>query len=115
MKRLPILACTLAALATAAIHAPAPAIAKQGMPPGLAKQGGIPPGLRGKCLPPGHAKRWALGQHLPRDCWNRADAWHLKRLPYAGEGREWVRVARDFYLIAVATGIIVDVVEGWDR
>ena len=61
---------------------------------------GLPPGIamnlaRGKPLPPGIAKRY-----LPPDL--------LVRLP-ARPGYEWVAVGRDIALIAIATGVIVDI------
>lgn len=61
-----------------------------GLPPGIAKNL-----ARGKPLPPGIAKRY-----LPPDL--------LGRLP-ARPGYEWVAVGRDIALIAIATGVIVDI------
>jgi hypothetical protein len=62
----------------------------QGLPPGIAKNL-----ARGKPLPPGIAKRY-----LPPGL--------LGRLP-PRPGYEWVAVGRDVVLIAIATGIIVDI------
>lgn len=62
----------------------------QGLPPGVAKNL-----ARGKPLPPGIAKRY-----LPPDL--------LGRLP-ARPGYEWVAVGSDIALIAIATGVIVDI------
>lgn len=62
----------------------------QGLPPGVAKNL-----ARGKPLPPGIAKRY-----LPPGL--------LGRLP-ARPGYEWVAVGRDIALVAIATGIIVDI------
>jgi Ni/Co efflux regulator RcnB len=62
----------------------------QGLPPGIAKNL-----ARGKPLPPGIAKRY-----LPPGL--------LGRLP-PRPGYEWVAVGRDIVLIAIATGIVVDV------
>lgn len=62
----------------------------QGLPPGIAKNL-----ARGKPLPPGIAKRY-----LPPDL--------LGRLP-PRPGYEWVAVGRDIALIAIATGVIVDI------
>lgn len=62
----------------------------QGLPPGIAKNL-----ARGKPLPPGIAKRYLppglIGQLPPRP------------------GYEWVAVGRDVALIAIATGIVVDI------
>lgn len=63
----------------------------ESLPPGIAKNL-----ARGKPLPPGIAK-----QHLPSSI--------LHDLPNYS-GHEWVRIGRDLVLLAVATGIIVDVV-----
>ena len=62
----------------------------QGLPPGIAKNL-----ARGKPLPPGIAKRY-----LPPDL--------LGRLP-PRPGYEWVAVGRDIALVAIATGVIVDI------
>lgn len=62
----------------------------KGLPPGIAKNL-----ARGKPLPPGIAKR-----HLPPDL--------LVRLP-PRPGYEWVAVGRDVVLLAIATGIVVDI------
>jgi hypothetical protein len=74
------------------------------LPPGLAKQGKIPPG---------HAKKiWGKGQYLPVDYrdvyladWNRYD------LRDAPRGYRWVLVEdRDAYLVDLTSGLIADVV-----
>ena len=62
----------------------------QGLPPGVAKNL-----ARGKPLPPGIAKRY-----LPPDL--------LGRLP-PRPGYEWVAVGRDIALVAIASGVIVDI------
>ena len=62
----------------------------QGLPPGIAKNL-----ARGKPLPPGIAKRT-----LPPGL--------LGRLP-ARPGYEWVAVGRDVALVAIATGIVTDI------
>jgi hypothetical protein len=68
---------------------PAPANAKP-LPPGIAKKV-----ARGGALPPGIAKRY-----LPQDL--------LVQLP-PRPGYQWVVVDNDVVLIAVATGLIVDI------
>ena len=62
----------------------------QGLPPGIAKNL-----ARGKPLPPGIAKRY-----LPPGL--------LGQLP-SRPGYEWVAVGRDIVLLAIATGIVVDI------
>ncbi len=88
---------------------------KRGGPPGLAKKGGVPPGLAKKGgVPPGIAKKYARGQRLPADIYRPIESRYYSRLPYnSPEGRKWVRVGRDLYLLGAATGTIVDVVENW--
>ena len=73
-------------------------------PPGLAKRGELPPGLerqyqRNGTLPPGLQKR-----QLPDDL--------ARALPRRGGQYERVVVGNDVLLIAVATGIILDILEG---
>jgi len=76
-------------------------------PPGLAKKGGLPPGI---------AKKYARGQRLPYGAYVPIEARHYARLPYQSpEGRKWVRIGRDLYLLSAATGTIVDVTYGWLR
>lgn len=71
-------------------HPPKGAPGGKGMPPGLAKQGKLPPGIAKKALP--------------------ADL--LRRLPAARPGTERVIVDNDVVLIAAATGVILDVLFG---
>ena len=73
------------------------------LPPGLAKQGKVPPG---------HAKKmWKAGEYLPYAYredyftdWNRYD---LRAPP---PGYRYVVVDRDVYLTQVATGLVVEAV-----
>ncbi|MBS7663216.1 RcnB family protein [Pseudomonas lalucatii] len=65
----------------------------------LAPAGALPPGIaknlaRGKPLPPGIAKRF--DPHLSR------------QLPHY-EGYEWQQIGRDVVLVAIATGIVYEV------
>ncbi len=73
------------------------------LPPGLAKQGKIPPG---------HAKKiWGKGEYLPRE-YREAyfDNWDRYDLRPAPRGYRWVLVEDDVYLADVVTGLITDVV-----
>ena len=77
--------------------------------------GRCPPGLAKKnngCMPPGQAKKWAMGQPLPgtvvlypipRDVQIRIG------LPPAGY--RYVRTANDILLVAIGTLIVVDAIE----
>ncbi len=97
----------------------------RGGPPGLAKKGGVPPGLAKKRrappgltkkggVPPGIAKKYNVGERLPSNRFQLLDPRLQRRLPYiTPDGRKWVRVERDLYLLNEATGTIVDVVQGW--
>ena len=71
-------------------------------PPGLAKK-------RNGCMPPGLARRWVLGQPLPREvvyyALPPAVSINLGRPP---AGAHYVRVANDILLVAVGTGMVLD-------
>lgn len=74
-------------------------------PPGLAKKGN-------GCMPPGQAKRWAMGQPLPRDIGYRpVEADVRVRLGTPPAGHEFVRVASDILLIAVGSAMVMDAIE----
>ena len=79
------------------------------------RQGRCPPGLAKKgngCLPPGQAKRWAMGQPLPVDIALYPIPRELRtRLGTPPAGYKFVRVASDILLIAVGTSIVVDAIE----
>lgn len=84
------------------LSAPATAGAK-GCPPGLAKKA-VP------CVPPGHAKAWRAGDRLPGDrTWPVLQDWDRYGLPAPPEGSRYVLVDEDILLVAIATGIILDV------
>ena len=71
-------------------------------PPGLAKK-------NNGCLPPGQAKKWAVGKPLPRDVVlyevPRPLAVQLGQPP---AGHRYVRVASDILLIAIGSRMVVD-------
>ena len=77
----------------------------KGCPPGLAKKGN-------GCMPPGQAKKWAMGRPLPRDV-----AYHdlpydlVRRLPPPPAGHRYVQVAGDVLMIAVGTSMVVDAIQ----
>lgn len=84
-----------------------------------AKSGKCPPGLAKKgngCLPPGQAKKWKMGQALPRDVGYRPVEADIRvRLGTPPAGHEFVRVAQDILLIAVGTAIVIDAIEDLQR
>ena len=79
------------------------------------RAGHCPPGLAKKhngCLPPGQAKKWSMGQPLPRDVvvYDLPSRITVK-LGTPPAGHRYVRVAADILLIAVGTGMVVDAIE----
>ncbi|MGR9115780.1 MAG: hypothetical protein ACU85E_08435 [Gammaproteobacteria bacterium] len=79
------------------------------------RSGRCPPGLAKKnngCLPPGQAKRWSIGQPLPRDVifYDLPPAIALAIGP-APAGYRYVRVASDILMIAVGTGMVMDAIQ----
>lgn len=74
-------------------------------PPGLAKKGN-------GCLPPGQAKKWRVGQPLPRDVVYYPVPNEISvRIGLPPAGYQYVRVAADILMIAVGTGMVIDAVE----
>jgi len=78
-------------------------------PPGLAKK-------RDGCLPPGQARKWAVGHPLPRDV-VRYDvpAPLVVQLGTPPAGYKYVRVAGDVLMIAVGTSLVVDAIKDLGR
>jgi Ni/Co efflux regulator RcnB len=75
-------------------------------PPGLAKK-------RNGCMPPGHAKRWHVGQPLPRDVvYVNVPQVVLVRLPPQPQGYRYVGVGGDILLIGIGTLMVVDGIDG---
>jgi Ni/Co efflux regulator RcnB len=75
-------------------------------PPGLVRKG------RG-CMPPGHAKRWHVGERLPTTVVTYAVPQPiLVTLPPPPPRHKYVRVAGDILLIAVGTSLVVDGIDG---
>ncbi|HEX5806586.1 MAG TPA: hypothetical protein VFY31_09665 [Macromonas sp.] len=81
--------------------------------------GKCPPGLAKKnngCLPPGQAKKWAVGQRLPAGVERYPLPADLRvRLGPPPAGHEFVRVAGDILLIAVGTSMVIDALEDLSR
>jgi len=78
---------------------------KRHCPPGLAKK-------KNGCLPPGQAKKWAIGKPLPRQVifydLPRDVRVHLGPPP---PHHRFIRVAQDILLITVGTGMVIDAIE----
>jgi Ni/Co efflux regulator RcnB len=73
-------------------------------PPGLAKK-------RNGCVPPGQARKWAIGRPLPRDViFYDVPPQLVIRLSPPPRGYRYVRVASDILLIAVGTGLVIDAI-----
>ena len=78
------------------------------------RRGHCPPGLAKKhngCLPPGQAKRWAIGRQLPRDVvfYDLPDR-VIRQIGYPPAGYRFVRVASDILMITAGTGLVVDAI-----
>jgi Ni/Co efflux regulator RcnB len=86
---------------------------------GHSTRANCPPGLAKKnngCQPPGQAKKWKMGQPLPRDISYRPVEADIRvRLGTPPAGHEFVRVAQDILLIAVGTSIVIDAIEDLQR
>jgi Ni/Co efflux regulator RcnB len=76
------------------------------------KKGHCPPGLAKKgngCMPPGQAKKWAVGRPLPADVRYYPLPRDLEmRLRPAPPGYRYVQVAGDVLMIAVGTAMVAD-------
>jgi Ni/Co efflux regulator RcnB len=81
--------------------------------------GKCPPGLAKKnngCLPPGQAKKWAVGQPLPPGVvYYAMPPDLLVRLPPPPRGYRYVRVAGDVLLIAIGTSMVLDAIQDLGR
>lgn len=81
----------------------------------LQAKGRCPPGLAKKqngCLPPGQAKKWALGQALPASLIQYpVPSGVIAQIGRAPAGYKYVRVANDILLVALGTMMVVDAIE----
>ena len=78
-------------------------------PPGLAKK-------RNGCMPPGQAKKWAIGRPLPRDVVYYALPTALAiTMGPPPPGYRFVRVASDILMITIGTGMVMDAVNDLGR
>ena len=74
-------------------------------PPGLAKKGN-------GCMPPGQARKWAMGRPLPREVvvYDLPDDLRY-RLPPPPSGHRYVQLGADVLMIAIGTSMVVDAIE----
>lgn len=78
-------------------------------PPGLAKK-------NNGCLPPGQAKKWAIGEPLPAGVvYAPVPSALLVSLPRVPPGHKYVEVAGDILLIAIGSKMVVDGINGLTR
>lgn len=82
------------------------------------QSGRCPPGLAKKnngCMPPGQAKKWAIGQPLQHDmAYSNLSADLARSLGLPPQGYQYVQSASDILLINGA-GIVMDAINNWGR
>ena len=77
----------------------------KGCPPGLAKK-------NNGCMPPGQAKKWQVGQPLPRDVvYYDVPQTLVTRIGPPPPGYRYVRVGGDILLVKTEGAIIVDALQ----
>lgn len=78
------------------------------------RAGHCPPGLAKKhngCLPPGQAKKWAMGRPLPHDVvYYDLPSSIARQIGMPPAGYRYVRVANDILLIATGTRMVMDAI-----
>lgn len=75
-------------------------------PPGLAKK-------NNGCMPPGQARRWAVGQPVPRDVvFYSVPQPLMVQLPPAPYGYRYGRIGNDIVLVQQQNNLIVDIIIG---
>lgn len=81
--------------------------------------GRCPPGLAKKqngCMPPGQARKWKIGQPLPRDViFHTVPQELVIKIGLPPSGHRYVRVAGDILLIATGTAMVVDAIQDLGR
>jgi Ni/Co efflux regulator RcnB len=79
------------------------------------RSGHCPPGLAKKhngCVPPGHAKKWHVGQPLARDVvYYSVPQQLVVQIGQPPSGYRYVRVASDILMMAIGTRMIVDAIQ----
>jgi Ni/Co efflux regulator RcnB len=83
------------------------------------RSGRCPPGLAKKhngCMPPGQAKKWSVGQPLPRDVtYYEVPSALVMQFGSPPPGYRYVRVANDILLIALGTRMVTDAIQNIGR
>lgn len=83
------------------------------------RHGRCPPGLAKKdngCMPPGQAKKWAVGQPLPRDViFHNVPPALVTQFGQPPAGHRYVRVADDILLVGPGSGVVIDAMRGLGR
>ena len=83
------------------------------------KRGHCPPGLKKKrngCAPPGQARKWKVGERLPRDVvYHDLPAQVKVEIGVPPAGYRYVQVANDILMIAAGTGMVVDAINDLGR
>lgn len=83
------------------------------------RAGRCPPGLAKKnngCMPPGQARKWSVGQQLPRDVvYYSVPQSVVIQLGAPPPSHKYVRVAADILLIAVGTNMVIDAIQDLGR
>lgn len=81
--------------------------------------GKCPPGLAKKnngCMPPGQARKWTMGQPLPREVvYYPVPPAVVVQLGTPPVGQRYVRVASDILLIATGTRMVIDGIQNLGR
>ena len=81
--------------------------------------GRCPPGLAKKhngCMPPGQAKKWRVGQPLPRDVvYYEVPQPLVVQIGPPPSGYRYVRVASDILMISIGTRMVVDAIQDLRR
>lgn len=83
------------------------------------RAGRCPPGLAKKhngCLPPGQARKWQVGQQLPRDVvYYPVPQALVLQIGVPPAGYRYVRVASDILMMAIGTRMVVDSIQDLGR
>jgi Ni/Co efflux regulator RcnB len=83
------------------------------------RSGHCPPGLAKKnngCMPPGQARKWAVGRPLPRQVvYYDVPPSLVVQFGRPPSGYRYVRVASDILLIALGTGMVIDAMQDLGR
>lgn len=79
------------------------------------KAGRCPPGLAKKnngCMPPGQAKKWGMGQPLPRDVvYYPVPNAVIVKIGLPPAGHRYIRVANDILLVTIGSMMVIDAIE----